>query len=174
MPKMAILIVKTQCFMPKMAILTVKRQYSEGNTKDLYVETMRPGRADFYFAEAKCKSRVSRKEVPYRAPKVSRNDPKTTLLTRTPWPRKILEIFPRRACLSDLCLNVQIVCFSFKLQRVCTLRATILLYPCLNVQILCFSLKTQRACMLRPTTHIPVCLFICISFKIQWICMRGL
>ena len=135
------LTVKTQCFMPKMAIPTVKRQYSEGNTKDLYAETMRPGRADFYFAEAKCKSR-SRKEVPYRAPKVSRNDPKTTLLTRTPWPRKILEIFPRRACLSDLCLNVQIVCFSFKLQRVCTLRATILLYPCLNVQILCFSLKT--------------------------------
>ena len=122
--------------MPKMAIPIVKTQYFEGNTKDLYVETMRPGRADFYFAEAKCKSRVSRKEVPYRAPKVSRNDPKTTLLTRTPWPRKILEIFPRRACLSDLCLNVQIVCFSFKLQRVCTLRATILLYPCLNVRIL--------------------------------------
>ena len=60
MPKMAILTVKTQCFMPKMAILTVKTQYSEGNTKDLYGETMRPGRAVFYFVEAKRKSSVSR------------------------------------------------------------------------------------------------------------------
>ena len=53
--------------------------------------------------------------------KVSRNAPKTTLLTRTPWPRNFPEIFPRRACLSDPCFNVQILCISFKIQILCTL-----------------------------------------------------
>ena len=98
--------------MPTIAILTVKTQYVEGLSSRW--------KDRFLF----CRGKTQIRGVPLGGSgpqKASRNAPKTTLLTRTPWPRNFPEIFPRRACLSDPCFNVQILCISFKIQILCTL-----------------------------------------------------